>query len=127
MTAARQSATGAAYMIPSMPTKSGNISVRGSKNTICLVSDRKVPFCGFPIEVKNVDVIGCKKFTKVKNRYTLKNLIPNLKYASLPVPNSARISPGNTWKIKKDTTEMIAPARTARLYASRTLPNCFAP
>ena len=44
----------------------------GKRNRICLVNERKMPFTGLPMEVKNVDVIGCMKFTQVKNKNTLK-------------------------------------------------------
>lgn len=71
-TAANTSAIGPAYKIPSIPIKSGKITTNGSRNKICRVRDKKIPFTGFPIEVKNVDVIGCIKFKKVKNKNTLK-------------------------------------------------------
>ena len=35
---------------------------------ICLVRDKKIPFAGFPIDVKNVDVIGCKASNQIKNK-----------------------------------------------------------
>ena len=67
-TAASKSATGPAYIIPSIPIKSGNTTIRGSKNKIYLVSARKLPLLGFPIAVKKLELIGCRKFTKVKNK-----------------------------------------------------------
>ena len=51
-----------------MGRKSGNITIRGSKKIICLVSARNVPFAGFPIEAKKVDDMGCILLIKVKNR-----------------------------------------------------------
>ena len=58
ISAARKSATGPAYMIPSIPIKIGKITMKGSKKIICLVNARKVPFTGFPMAAKNVDDIG---------------------------------------------------------------------
>ena len=66
--AAARSAAGPAYMIPSIPRKSGKSRIRGRRNMICLVRDRKVPILGFAIDVKKLDVIGCRKFRKVKKR-----------------------------------------------------------
>ncbi len=66
--AARQSATGPAYIIPSIPKRSGNPRMSGSKNRICLVNARKLPTFGLPIAVKKFEVIGCIKLTKVKNK-----------------------------------------------------------
>ena len=65
---ARKSAMGPAYMIPSIPAKRGKMRIRGRRKRICLVRDRKVPLLGFPMEVKKLELTGCKKFTKVKNR-----------------------------------------------------------
>ena len=67
ITAAMPSATGPAYIIPSIPIKNGNTTSNGSKKRICLVKARKLPLFGFPIAVKKFDVIGCIKFAKVKN------------------------------------------------------------
>lgn len=50
----------------------------GRKNIICLVRERKMPFTGLPIDVKNVDVIGWKQQSHVKNRNFLKKSVPNL-------------------------------------------------
>ena len=67
-----KSAIGPAYMIPSIPMARGRIKMSGIRKIICLVSDRKIPPPGFPMEVKKVVVIGCIKFRKVKNRKILK-------------------------------------------------------
>ena len=70
--AARKSATGPAYMIPSIPMKRGKIIKRGRRKMICLVRDRKAPTFGLPMAVKKLEVIGCRKFRKVKNKKILK-------------------------------------------------------
>ena len=44
----------------------------GSKNRICLVSDRNIPSPGFPMAVKLLEVMGWMKFRKVKNKKILK-------------------------------------------------------
>lgn len=72
ISAAIKSATGPAYIIPSIPIKSGKIIINGRRKIICLVSDKSMPFIGFPIAVKKFDVIGCIKFKKVKNKKILK-------------------------------------------------------
>lgn len=51
---------------------------------ICLVRDKKIPFAGFPIDVKNVDVIGCKASNQIKNKKIRKKRTPNSKYSGLP-------------------------------------------
>jgi hypothetical protein len=66
--AAKASATGPAYIIPSIPINSGKINISGSRNIICLVNARKLPFFGLPIAVKKLEVIGCIKFKNVKNK-----------------------------------------------------------
>ena len=58
ITAAKRSAAGPAYIIPSIPINIGRIISRGKRKMICLVSDKNVPFAGFPIDEKNVDDIG---------------------------------------------------------------------
>ena len=68
VTPAARSAIGAAYMMPSMPRKSGNSNSSGSRKIICLVNERKIPRFGLPIAVKKFEVIGCRKFKNVKNR-----------------------------------------------------------
>lgn len=67
--AAEKSAMGPAYMIPSIPIIIGKIIISGSRKRICLVSPRKIPILGFPIDVKNVDDSGCTLFINVKKRY----------------------------------------------------------
>ena len=72
--AAIKSATGPAYITPSIPIYKGKIIIRGSKNIICLVRERSIPLSGFPIAVKKFDVIGCTKFKNVKNKKILNKL-----------------------------------------------------
>ena len=43
-----------------------NFTIDGGGSTF-IFHDSIIPFAGFPIDVKNVDVIGCKKFNHVKN------------------------------------------------------------
>ena len=74
--AAVKSETAAAYKIPSSPQNKGKISKRGIKKITCLVIDRKIPFKGFPIDVKKVVLIGCKKLTMLPKRKILKILTP---------------------------------------------------
>ena len=71
-TAAIKSDIGPAYNMPSIPRNSGKIIINGNKNNICLVNDKNIPFTGFPIEVKNVAVIGWRKFRPVNNKNILK-------------------------------------------------------
>ena len=66
--AAIRSATGPAYMIPSIPINSGRRIISGRRKRICLVRDRKIPFFGFPMDVKKLELMGCIPFRKVKNR-----------------------------------------------------------
>ena len=68
--AAIRSATGPAYMIPSIPMINGRIKMSGSRNMICLVRESTIPVFGFPIAVKKFDEIGCAKFKNVKNKKT---------------------------------------------------------
>ena len=70
--AAVMSATGPANIIPSMPHINGNTIISGSKKIICLVSDKKIPFLGFPIAVKKLEVKGCIQLINVPNRKILK-------------------------------------------------------
>ena len=60
-----------------MPINKGNIIINGSKNNICLVNERNIPFLGLPIAVKKLDDIGCMQFTKVKNKNILKYCTAN--------------------------------------------------
>ena len=57
-TAESRSANGPAQSMPSIPINIGNTISGGSRNNICLVSDRKAPLNDLPIEVKNVEAIG---------------------------------------------------------------------
>ena len=54
---------------------------------ICLVRDKKIPFAGFPIDVKNVDVIGCKASNQIKNKKIRKKRTPNSKSENLSWEN----------------------------------------
>lgn len=65
---ARKSAIGPAYIIPLIPAIIGNIIISGSRNIICLVSDKNIPRFGLPIAVKKLEVIGCIKLMNVKKR-----------------------------------------------------------
>ena len=76
-TAERRSATGPANTTPSIAKNRGSTSSSGIKKSICLVSERNIPFTGLPIDVKNVEIIGCKQLSHVKNSDILKNLAPN--------------------------------------------------
>ena len=51
-----------------MPKKCGSATISGSRNMICLVRERKVPLYAFPMELKNIEEIGCKKFNQVKKQ-----------------------------------------------------------
>ena len=101
ITAATKSAIGAENIMPSTPSKPifiniiGNITNNGSKNIICLVSDKNVPLLGSPITVQNVDVIGCIPFKNVINKNILKNFSANIKYSLEPEPNIPIICLGN--------------------------------
>ena len=70
-----KSAIGPEYIIPSIPINNGNIIIKGNKNNICLVSERNIPFFGFPIAVKKFEDIGCKQFMNVNNKNILKYFI----------------------------------------------------
>ena len=80
---------------------------------ICLVRDKKIPFAGFPIDVKNVDVIGCKASNQIKNKKIRKKRTPNSKYSGSPVPNSPRICLGKIWNSTKEKIEIITPVNAA--------------
>ena len=62
------SATGPAYMIPSIPIKNGNMRMSGKRKMICLVNERKIPCVALPIDVKKFEVIGCKQLIKVPSK-----------------------------------------------------------
>ena len=119
-TAAKKSAIGPQYIHPSIPIKCSRIKSSGIKKMICLVRDKKIPFAGFPIDVKNVDVIGCKASYQIKNKKIRKKRTPNSKYSGSPVPNSPRICLGKILYSTKETIEMITPDVAARLNALRT-------
>ena len=67
VTNAMLSAIGAAYRIPLIPKMVGKKNISGSKKMICLVRDRNVPLLALPMEVKNVEEIGCIKFAHAIN------------------------------------------------------------
>ena len=68
-----KSAIGPANKIPSIPKNSGSNNSGGMKKSICRVSERNAPFPAFPMAVKNVVEIGCKKSIQVKNKKIRKN------------------------------------------------------
>ena len=71
--------------------------------------------CCEPIDVKNVDVIGCIKLNHVKNNITLKVFTPNSKYSGVPSPNNARSCLGIVWKRIKEQKEIAQPVMVANL------------
>ena len=72
--AAAPSAIGPAYITPSIPIKTGKISISGKRKITCLVSDTTIPSFAFPIEVKNPELIGCIPLMNVMNIKILKYL-----------------------------------------------------
>ena len=52
-TNAEVSAIGPAYMTPSIPKKTGKMTIRGSRKSTCLVRDIITPSLAFPMEVKS--------------------------------------------------------------------------
>ena len=93
---ATKSATGPAYITPSIPRKSGRIINNGKRKRICLVRDIKIPFFGFPIAVKKFAEIGCKKQRKIKNRKIRKNFSAKSKYSDDPFPKNPIICLGKS-------------------------------
>ena len=67
-TPAIKSAIGPAKIIPSIPPMSGSIRINGNRKIICLVNERNIPLVGLPMEEKKLELIGCKKFQKVKKK-----------------------------------------------------------
>ena len=57
-TNAEVSAIGPAYMTPSIPKKTGKMTIRGSRKSTCLVRDIITPSLAFPMEVKKQADIG---------------------------------------------------------------------
>ena len=80
------------------------------------ILDRRI----YPIDVKKVEVIGWRQFAHVKKRNMRKNLMPNSKYVSLPVPKRESICRGKSWNIANATSEIAPPAVIARKYAFLT-------
>ena len=117
-TADSRSAKGPAQSIPSIPQKSGSTISGGSRNSICRVSDRNAPLKDLPIEVKNMEAIGCRQLSQVKNRNIRKNFTPNSKYSSEPLPKIAMISRGNNWNSTNASTATPAPTVIAERSAT---------
>ena len=113
--AAARSAIGAVYITPSMPKRYGKISSSGSRKIICLVSERKIPFFGAPIEVKKFELTGWIPFRNVKNRKMRKYRSAKCRYSSEPEPKMPIIWRGKNWKQRKATMEMAVAAKTAFL------------
>ena len=114
-TAAARSAKGPAYMIPSIPQKSGRRTIKGSRKMICLVRDRKIPFFGLPMDVNKLDDTGCTQFKKVNNIYIRKYDVAKSKYSLEPEPNMDIICLGKIWKDKKAVVDTTRPERIAIL------------
>ena len=67
MMAAAPSAMGPAYMTPSMPIKSGKMTMSGSRNKIWRVRDMNTPRRALPIELKKLEVTGWMPLISVRN------------------------------------------------------------
>lgn len=113
--AAARSAIGAVYITPSMPKRYGKISSSGSRKIICLVSERKIPFFGAPMEVKKFELTGWIPFRNVKNRKMRNYRSAKCRYFSEPEPKMPIIWRGKSWKQRKATMEMAVAAKTAFL------------
>ena len=100
---------------PSIPMNLGKIKTKGSRNKICLVMDKNTPLIDLPIEVKKVEVIGCKQLNQVKNNMIRKALVPNSKYSGLPLPNNANNCLGIVWNRIKEQKEIAQPVMVANL------------
>ena len=110
-----KSAIGPATKIPSIPQKVGRIRINGSRNIICLVMDKNTPLMDLPMEVKKVDVIGCKALNQVKNNMMRKAFVPNSKYSGLPFPNRLNNCLGMVWNRRKEQKEIAQPVIVANL------------
>ena len=88
--------------------------MRGSRKSICLVSDMNTPSFALPMELKKFEVTGWIPFTMVRNMYILKYLSENWKYSSLPSPNALMICLGNNWNATNATTDRADAAASAR-------------
>lgn len=66
--AATKSATGPANIIPSILKNKGRIKINGNRKMIYLVRDKKPPIFAFPIAVKKLELVSCRKLSIVKNR-----------------------------------------------------------
>ena len=53
----RASDTGAENISPSIPIKSGKISISGIRKKVCLDSDNRIPFVGMPSAEKKLEEI----------------------------------------------------------------------
>ncbi len=76
-TAAIPSEIGPAKRIPSIPKIIGKIRIKGIRNKICLVNDKKRPFFALPMEVKKVAVSGCRQLAQVQHKKMLTELTAN--------------------------------------------------
>ena len=65
--AAKVSAMGAAYMMPSIPHRRGKMTINGNRKMICRVKLKNVPIFGFPMEVKKVDDMGWMLLMNTQN------------------------------------------------------------
>lgn len=63
-----ESATGPAYIIPSMPANRGRIKISGKRKKVWRVRDKRVPLFGLPMDVKKLELIGCIKLINVQNK-----------------------------------------------------------
>ena len=113
--AAARSAIGAVYITPSMPKRYGKISSSGSRKIICLVSERKIPFFGAPIEVTKCQLTGWLRLRNVQTRTMRKYRSAKCRYSSEPEPKMPIIWRGKSWKQRKATMEMAVAAKTAFL------------
>ena len=84
--AAKASATGVEYIIPSIPglpkciNKIGITISKGSQKIICLVKEMNVPFAGLPMAVQNVDDKGCIPFINASADTIRQNFVPHSMY-----------------------------------------------
>ena len=84
--------------------------------------DKNTPLSGFPMDVKNVEVTGCKKFRKRQNKNFRINITPNAKYSSVPFPNKDKICRGKVWNTTNEITEIqpAAPSAMASAFFTRS-------
>ena len=114
------SAIGPAKRTPLNPKISGKQIISGVKKSTCLVRDMKIPFCGFPIDVKKFDDSGCRKAVNIPKRNTLKYFSQNSKYSASPEPKIETICLGKSWKQAKLVNVMQAASLSPKNRASLT-------